>query len=219
MIKKVLASFCALGLVVTLCARADQVKMQNGECYIGKVVTLSNETVIVQSDVLGVLKVPRARIASITFGTNAVTRAVQTPVITSAQPQKPTQPQKPVVTNSSSDLTTAINQLRANPNAMRQVQQQMLAGADPKATEMFNQTMGGLMNGSLNLDDIRTQAKSAADQLRATKKELGDDAGFAVDGYLAVLDGFLRETATTAGATTNAPSSLKPKRSPLSGDE
>lgn len=212
MIKKVLASFYALSLVSTLCARADQVNMQNGECYIGKVVTLSDETVIVQSDVLGVLKVPRGKIASITFGTNAVTRAVQTAVAASAQPQKL------VATNSSSDLTVAINQLRANPNAMQQVQQQMLAGADPKATETFNQMMGGLMNGSLNVDDIRAQAKSAADQLRAAKKELGDDAGFAVDGYLAVLDGFLRETATT-GATTNAPPSLKPKRSPLSDDE
>jgi hypothetical protein len=213
MIRKVLASFFGLGLLVTLCGRADQVNMQNGECYIGKVVTLSNETVIVQSEVLGVVKVPRARIASITFGTNAVTRVVQTPVAKSPQPQKL------VATNSSPDLTVAINQLRANPNAMQQVQQQMLAGADPKATEMFNQMMGGLMNGSLNVGDIRAQAKSAADQLRAAKKELGDDAGFAVDGYLAVLDGFLRETATTTGATTNAPASVKPKRSLLSEDE
>jgi hypothetical protein len=213
MIKKVLAGFCALSLVVALCARADQVNMKNGECYIGKIVTLSNETVVVQSDVLGMVKVPRGRIASITFGTNAVTRAVQTPVVTSAQPQKP------AATNSNSDLAAAINQLRANPNAMQQVQQQMLAGADPKATETFNQMMGGLMNGSVNLDDIRAQAKSAADQLRAAKKELGDDAGFAVDGYLSVLDGFLRETATAAGTTTNAPATaVKPKKGLSQGE-
>jgi hypothetical protein len=207
MIKKArfLTSFCAFVFSMILWGRADQVNMQNGECYIGKVVTLSNETVIVQSDVLGTLKVPRGKIASITFGTNAVAPTVQTPVATSAQPQKP------LATNSNSDLTTAISQLRANPKAMQQVQQQMLAGADPKATEMFNQMMGGLMNGSLNVDDIRAQAKSAADQLRAAKKELGDDAGFAVDGYLAVLDGFLRETATTStGIATNAPT-VQPK--------
>lgn len=213
--KKVLADFCAFTLVATLCARADQVNMQNGECYIGKVVTLSNETVIVQSDVLGVLKVPRTKIASITFGTNSVSAPVQAPIAASAQPQKS------AAANSSSDLTTAINQLRANPNAMQQVQQQILAGADPKATEMFNQMMGGVMSGSLNLDDIRKQAKSAADQLRTAKKELGDDAGFAVDGYLAVLDNFLRETATTSsGSATNAivPQG-KPKLSPPSADE
>ena len=114
-----------------------------------------------------------------------------------------------------------MNQLRANPNAMQQVQQQMLAGADPKATEMFNQMMGGLMNGSLNLNDIRTQAKSAADQLRSAKKELGDDSGFAVDGYLAVLDNFLRETASTSsGTATNTPViQANPKRAQKSEDE
>jgi len=216
-IKKValLAGCCAMVGSFALCAHADQVHMQNGECYIGKVVTLSNETVIVQSDVLGVLKVPRSKIASITFGTNAVAPNIQTPIAATAQPQKP------VAANSSSELTAAINQLRENPNAMQQIQQQYLAGADPKATEMFNQMMGGLMNGSLNVDDIRRQAKSAADQLRSAKKELGDEAGFAVDGYLAVLDNFLRETASTSsGTATNAPAiQANPKQAQKSEDE
>jgi hypothetical protein len=186
--------------------------MQNGERYIGKVVTLTNETVIVQSDVLGILKVPRRKIASITFGTNPVAASVQTPVVAIAQPTRP------LSTNSSPDLTTAIQQLRADPGAIQRVEQQFLAGADPQAKEMFNQMMGGLMNGSLNVNDIRAQAKSAADQLRAAKKELGDDAGFAVDGYLAVLDGFLRETATSSPAnSTNAPA--VPKRSQAPDDE
>jgi hypothetical protein len=217
MIKKavLLAGCFAFSASFTLSAYADQVNMQNGERYIGKVVTLSNETVVVQSDVLGTLKVPRSKIASITFGTNAVPAPVQTPVAASAQPTRPTS------TNSSADLTSAIQQLRADPNAMRQIEQQFLAGADPQAKEMFNQMMGGLMNGTLNLNDIRTQAKSAADQLRSAKKELGDDAGFAVDGYLAVLDSFLRETASTSGgAATNATASQpKPKRSSPSADE
>jgi hypothetical protein len=213
MIKKAvfLAGYCAFGASITFSAYADQVNMQNGELYIGKVVTLSNETVIVQSDVLGTLKVPRSKIASITFGTNAVP-PVPAPAVASAQP-------KPLSTNSSPDLTTAIQQLRADPSAMRKIEQQFLAGADPQAKEMFNQMMGGLMNGTLNLGDIRRQAKSAADQLRTAKKELGDDAGFAVDGYLAILDSFLRETTDTPGvAATNAPAS-QPKRSSPSTDE
>jgi hypothetical protein len=204
-----LAGYCAFGASITFSAYADQVNMQNGELYIGKVVTLSNETVIVQSDVLGTLKVPRSKIASITFGTNAV----PAPAVASVQPTKP------VSTNSSPDLTTAIQQLRADPSAMRKIEQQFLAGADPQAKEVFNQMMGGLMNGTLDLGDIRRQAKSAADQLRSAKKELGDDAGFAVDGYLAILDSFLNETAnTTGGAATNAPAS-QPKRSSPSTDE
>jgi hypothetical protein len=206
-----LAGGFAFGFTTILSAHADQVTMQNGERYVGKVVTLTNETVVVQSEVLGILKVPRSKIASITFGTNLVAAATQAPVVATAQPTRP------LSATSGPDLTTAIQQLRADPNAMRQVEQQFLAGADPQAKEMFNQTMGGLMNGTLNLDDIRRQAKSAADQLRSAKKELGDDAGFAVDGYLAILDSFLRETATGASATTNAvapPPKLKRSQAP-----
>jgi hypothetical protein len=215
MIKKavLLAGCCAFGLSMILCAHADQVNMQNGERYIGKVVALSNETVVVQSEVLGTLKVPRSKIASITFGTNAVAAPVQAPVVASAQPTRP------LSTNSSPDLTTAIQQLRADPGAIQRVEQQFLAGADPQAKEMFNQMMGGLMNGSLNVNDIRVQAKSAADQLRAAKKELGDEAGFALDGYLAVLDGFLRETETGASVTNAIAPPAKPKRSQAPEDE
>jgi hypothetical protein len=212
---RLLGAGCAFVLSIIPSTHAEQVNMQNGERYVGKVVAISNETVVVKSEVLGILKVPRSKIASITFGTNAVPPDVQMPVAAN------TQPQKPAATNSNSELSAAINQLRANPNAMQQVQQQMLAGADPKATDMFNQMMGGLMNGSLNLNDIRTQAKSAADQLRSAKKELGDDSGFAVDGYLAVLDNFLRETASTSSgtATNTAAPQANPKRAQKSEDE
>lgn len=219
-----LAAGLAFILSAVLCAHADQVNMQNGERYVGKVVTFSNETVVVQSDTLGTLAVPRSKIASIVLGTNAVASPapVQSPVVASAQTQPSAAAQ-----SANSDLATTIRQLRSNTNAMQvqhqmqQVQQQILAGADPKATEMFNQMMGGLMNGSLNVDDIRAQAKTAADQLRAAKKEFGDDAGFAFDGYLAVLDGFLRESANTSSVTvTNAPpSAAKPKRSQLLEEE
>jgi hypothetical protein len=194
--------------------------MQNGDRFVGKVVTVSNETVVVQSDVLGTLLVPRSKIATIVLGTNAVVAPVQTVAAPVPAPAVAAAP-----ASANPNLSAAIQQLRTDTNAVRQVQkqvqQQILAGADPQATEMFNQMIGGLMNGSLNVDDIRAQAKTAADQLRAAKKELGDEAGFAVDGYLAVLDGFLRETASTsAGTATNAPVlPSKPKRGQLFDEE
>lgn len=216
-----LASCCAFTLSSVLPVHADQVNMQNGERFVGKVVTVSNDTVVVQSEVAGTLLVPRSKIAAIVFGTNALAAPIQTPVAATAQAPKPA----PSSSSVNSELATAIQHLRTDTNAtrqvQRQVQQQILAGADPKATEMFNQMVDGLMNGSLNVDDIRAQAKSAADQLRAAKKEFGDEAGFAIDGYLAVLDGFLRESADSNGASvTNAPpSSAKTKRTPLGEDE
>jgi|SRR5690349_23386912 len=207
------SAFAAFVLCCT--GRGDQVNMQNGERYVGRVVTFSNEVVVVQSDVVGTLLVPRSKIASIILGTNAVAKPVDLPAVATAPATRPSV----AASNPNPDLAVAVRQLRANTNTIQQVQQQLLSGADPEAKEMFNQMVGGLMNGSLNVNDIRAQAKSAADQLRSAKKEFGDEAGFAIDGYLAVLDGFLRETATTTGTTTNAPASLKPKRTQSSEDE
>ena len=72
--------------LTTVCTHADQVNMQNGDRFVGKVVTVSNETVVVQSDVLGILLVPRSKIATIVLGTNAVATPVQAPVVAGAPP-------------------------------------------------------------------------------------------------------------------------------------
>ncbi len=73
------------------------------------------------------------------------------------------------------------------------------------------------MSGKLTVNDLRKEAKSAADQLRAVKRDLGDDSG-TLDGYLSILDSFLNETASPAGSATNAPASL-PKSKPASAQE
>jgi hypothetical protein len=50
------------------------------------------------------------------------------------------------------------------------------------------------------------------------RKDLGEDAGGALDGYLAILDSFLKETETTYGAT-NAPSASPKPKSAASPEE
>jgi hypothetical protein len=62
------------------------------------------------------------------------------------------------------------------------------------------------MSGTVSVDDIRAQARSAVEQVKALKKESGDDTGM-LDGYLTILEKFLGET--PAGATTNAAASKK----------
>jgi hypothetical protein len=103
------------------------------------------------------------------------------------------------------DISAALRQLGANSNLIQQVQSQVLSGASPEANDKFNEMVGGLMSGKLTVNDIRAQAKSAADQMRAAKKDLGEDAGFAIDGYLAILDKFLKETAPSGEATAKNP--------------
>jgi hypothetical protein len=99
------------------------------------------------------------------------------------------------------------------------VQKQFLNGTGPEANAKFNELLGGLMSGKLSVEDIRTEAKAAADQLRALKRDSGEDAGFASGAYLAILDHFLKETAPS-GSATNAPaSSPAAKPTPTEKDE
>ncbi len=109
-----------------------------------------------------------------------------------------------------------MRQLGANSNLVHKVQAQFLSGAGPEANAKFDELLNGFLNGKLTVNDIRAQAQSAANQLRAAKKELGDDAGWAIEGYLAILDHFLKET----GGVANTPTSTTtPKAVPLSAEE
>lgn len=183
--------------------------MQNGDSYFGNVVSLDSETLVLKSDVLGTVRLPRNKLAGVAFGVVAKSAAPATSIPSRQSPLR----QPLASTNSSSELTAAFGQLGADSNLVQQIQAQFLGGAGAEANDKFNQLLGGLMSGKLNLNDLRAEAKSAADQVRAVRKDLGEDAGAMIDGYLAILDSFLKETAPASGAVvTNSPSlSLRPK--------
>ena len=88
-----------------------------------------------------------------------------------------------------------------------------LADAGPEANTQFNTMLSGLLSGRLTVNDIRAEAKSAVDQLKELKHDLGEDAGGALAGYLAILETFLRETAPSGVSATNV-SRLLPKAKP-----
>ena len=48
--------------------RADQVEMQNGDRYAGKVIAMTADTIDLQSEVLGKITLPRSKVAAINFG-------------------------------------------------------------------------------------------------------------------------------------------------------
>ena len=112
------------------------------------------------------------------------------------------------------DLSASLRQLGANTNFIRQVQAQFLGAAGPEANAKFNELVGGLMSGKLTVDDIRKEAKSAADQLQELKRDLGEDGGWALDGYLAILDNFLRETSPPVSVAATNTSGALPKAEP-----
>ncbi len=199
-------------LVATVCLPADEVQMQNGDRYFGKVLSLSTNTLVMHSDLLGAVRLPREKVALITLGTTATNfvRGGPMPNLQSAP-----------ATNTIFDLSTSLKQLEANTNFIQQVQAQFLGAAGPEANKKYNEMVGGLMSGKLSMNDLRTEAKSAADQLKELKRDLGEDAGWALDGYLAILENFLQETGPPpAGTVTNVSgASPKPKHRPIPKEE
>jgi Fe-S-cluster containining protein len=201
------ALFCAAVVLLVAPGRlqADQIEMQNGDRYLGHVLSVNTNLVVLQSDMLGTLRLPRAKVAAITLDSGSATNSSRLPA--NGQLVAPSL----TPTNAPPNLPPAFRQLGANTNLIQQVQKQFLSGAGPEANDKFNELLGGLMSGKLSVDDIRAQAQSAADQLRALKRQGGEEAGFATDAYLAILDHFLKETAPSSSSTNALPS---PKSSP-----
>jgi hypothetical protein len=202
-------TFAWSGMIVALVAapalRADVLEMQNGDRYSGKVISVSPDTVVLNNEVLGKITVPRDKVVGLFFGTNAVAPKV---AVHPAQPVSTNLPAAtaPVaVANTNVDLSAAFRQLGANTNFVGQIRQQILAG-NPEATRKYDELVGGLLSGQLSVNDIRQQAQSAAAQLRELKRQLGPEADDSLDGYLQVLDGFIKETANEpADATSTFP--------------
>src|ERR1035438_4544893 len=207
---------CSLLLVwAPLRVWGDQVEMQNGDRYAGHVLSLNTNTVVLQSEVLGTLRLARSKVAVITLGPGPASNSPALPL----PPNAFTPPPSMARTNVVSNLSPGLLGLSTSTNLIQQVQKQFLSGAGPEANNKFNELLGGLMSGKLSVEDIRAEAKTAADQLRAVQRESGEDAGFATSTYLAILDHFLKETAPS-GAPTNGPgTSPKSDVAPTQPDE
>src|SRR5215467_10005670 len=94
----------ALSLAMLLPHRlfADQVEMQHGDRYNGKVISMTNDLMVVQSEVLGTIIFPRAKVAKISLGNGAPAPVV--PHATAATPAKSAS------TNSTADALAALRQ-------------------------------------------------------------------------------------------------------------
>lgn len=186
---------------------ADQVEMKNGDRYVGQVASLSTDTLILTNDILGTVKLPRDKVLQVTLGTQAAvtpTRTVTNLIITSAPTGLPAK----AATLSRTQLAPTTPT-----NVMLQVQEELLGNASPEAKAKFQELASGYLSGSISENQIRSEAKAAADQLRKFKAELGADAGEELDGYLTILEGFLNEQSTSATSSqTNRPAQILQSR-------
>lgn len=179
----------------TSCLRADEVLMQNGDRYLGKVLSVSADTVVLSSEMLGKINVPRQKVASLTFGTNLVAAPVASRTAPSGATNHPVVTATSTSTNTNTDVLAALRRLGANTNFVAQVREQMLAG-NLQAAGKYDQMVNDLMSGKLNLNDLRREAQSSAKQLQDLKRDLDPEAGELLDGYLQILNGFLKEADT-----------------------
>jgi hypothetical protein len=197
---------CLLLVIDALGAKADQVEMVNGDRYVGRVLSLSADNLTLQSDVLGTLRLPRSRISTIALdprvtgsGTN-----LARPMPLLQRSNNLTKISAGGSTNAAAEFSVAMRQLGSNSNVVKQVQEQLLTGAGPEAQAKFNDLLGGLLSGKIDLTQLRAEAKSTLDQARQVRGDMGEE-GAMIESYLAILDGFLKET-QTEGNLTNTPS-------------
>src|SRR5436190_4997362 len=161
-------------------ASADQVETQSGDKYTGKVLSINGETLVLQSEVLGTVRLPRAKISQITLGTNTPATAASATVST----DHVTRHLASTPTNSAGMLAVPLTQHGSDSNIIQQVRSQFLNGAGPEANNKFNELLGGYLSGNLDVNDIRKEALSAANQLRAARKDMGEGADSTLDSYL-----------------------------------
>lgn len=210
----VVKGLCPLFLGFALSAHADQIEMSNGDRYVGRVLSLNNDTLLLQSEVLGTLRLPRARISAISLEPRApgsVTNVARPAPLALRSNGTNRISAAATSTNATTAFSAAMRQLSTDSNVVKQVQDQLLTGAGPEAQAKFNDLLSGLLSGKVDLAKLRAEAKSTMDQAKGVRGDMGEE-GAMLDSYLAILDGFLRET-EPAVAPTNVPSALlKPQQ-------
>ncbi|MGO9204492.1 MAG: hypothetical protein ACLQM8_28555 [Limisphaerales bacterium] len=195
----------AAGLALALSAATgrlcgDQVEMQNGDRYAGTVLSLDSNNVVLRSEVLGKVSLPRSQVALITLGTVARTNAARSQIVST---NRLSRPPAGSVARTNSEIAALLRQLGGNTNSLREVQEKFLGQAGPEANQKFNQMLGDLTSEKMTLNDLRAQAKAVADQARGQRGEINGELGGLLDSYLGILDHFLQETAPPESAVTN----------------
>ena len=185
----------AYGLLVALpcAARADQVEMQNGDRYSGKVLSYTNNVVLLTNDFAGTIALPRTNVARVLIGTAPSGSAAATKAETaSLLPGLPT-----------NFLASAMTNLQKSSTAEQaaKVKEQLLGDADPATKAKFDEMLGDITSGKMSMGDLRAQAVSAASQLRQLKKEMGPQSEETLDGYLTVLESFIKEVPADSPVT------------------
>ena len=198
-----LVAVAGFGVLFTGPLRGDTIELTNGDVLNGKVLSLDAKQLVLQSELLGELKLDREKVSAIHLGDKPVITRQAVPAVGPA-PGEAKPPIDPAVQN-------VLNSVPSTDDVLKQLQgggvnQQMIGALQtkfpllntPEASGYFNDTLGGLMTGRLNIQDVRKDAVKARDELKSLQDELGPE-GAALNGYMSILNKFIRETEPPAG--------------------
>ena len=216
----------SLAAAAALTARADSLEMTNGDHYEGTVLGMNQSNILFQSDVLGRVTLSRAKVGRITLHEVAAPKPAAPSVVTAVAPTAPSASapamgqslilygtNRAAVSVPAGQADVIVQQMRQqgiDPKIASQVQEQILGQGSPEATAKYNELMGGFLSGSLSIQDIRAQALDSIKEIQDLKKDAGDDTGGMLDGYLAILENFVQETATNSPTDSAAATPAKP---------
>jgi hypothetical protein len=178
LVKVLAGAICLLPALL----KADVIELVNGDRYYGSLIAVTQTNVELKSEIQGKMSISRDKVATIIFRETA---AQKTDVAKSASGQK------------KAKISPLADELRAqgiNPKDISKIPEEILSGANPEATGQFKEMVAGLMTGQISVDSIRVQAQKSVEEIQAMKEDLGADAGELLDGYLLILEGFLKET-------------------------
>ena len=91
------------------------------------------------------------------------------------------------------DVIRRLQSEGVDPEVMRELQRSFPVLGLPGVRSYVDQTLSGLSTGKIEVEDLRNQAIKARQGLSDIKSDLGP-SGAALDGYLGILDRFIRET-------------------------
>ena len=176
------ASGALLASLLVSAVRAETVELVNGDVLHGQVTLLDKKQLTIRSELLGELKIPRSQVASITLV---------------ARKKESGSRAKQETSKSGGTPEDVLRQLRTegvDASAMSTLKKQFPLLGTPGVSQYVNDKLSALITGRLDLQDIRKDAVRARDQLNSLKKDLGPEAN-ALNGYLSILESFIRETA------------------------
>jgi len=214
-------------------ARADTLRLANGDTINGKVIAVDDKNVTLESETFGRITLPRSKVVGLVFGDAPAATGEQAEAAPAGvkidKNDKPEDIIRKLIpkgfdrkaiermaagAKKAANPEDVIRQLReaggVDPAIRRQLSLQIPGFTSPAVQSYFDKKVNGLMSGDLSLGDIRNDAVDVRDQLEQLKKDLGP-SGEALNGYLDILNGFIRETESVPAKKPKNPLDSKPK--------